>query len=1097
MRDNARDHVERYLARGGRWHGWLYETQLTGQRVIQIWQRTELSLPAVGAVLCLVQDRDKPTEYEQYVRIDRTEDEIRTFTHAQAGSYKRRIVTLHLSDALRATFNGASVTPYDADADAQSKSVVLETVVANAAKYYGVSKLAEAASLGAMRVRVGSVFSQLVPSARQEVAIPDANPSGAVTTLVASGNGDVTFTTANSFSPASPIYIGSPFMPGSLSITVGSTVLLDVAGELKSGSVSVGAVDAARGLIQIAPTGPTYTGTKTVKFTPAGAPSRVMNTAAIDVTLESRGFTYVETLSPAPAPGSLVVSFMAQGKWYDLRDKGNGELAGADASFGSGTINYATGTAVITCGAMPDVDSSILFFWGTPVTSINRSALTVKAPALKGQLQYGGIAPNTITVTWPDGVATRTAHDDGAGNFTGDATGTIRYQTGEYELRPNTAPMGGAQFQFNYQWGSPASQAFNSPARDGSGFLNLALQDANILAGSIEVIFEASPDMTAKELAGTTTGPVQLRAVDNGTGGLIGLKDSASVNTVNYTAGTLHFKPVATAQVQVAQYDTKWDTLQYVPGSGPQKSEYLSGYTTQTRDVALPLSGGTVTVRYRTSNSAQAVQETVTLSALTFDLTDRYAEKLVAGAVRFRYAGRTYLDVNGRLVTDLNTATGAATDAGTLDYQSGLATLTLWTSGQANAIAVESLLTEIGGLPVSQLVFRIPVAPVRPGSLSLSASTLNGVQVRVDADADSYFGNSHMQGRVDYATGVVVLRFGAMVTAAGNESEPWYDPTAVVDGQIWKPESVLAETIRYNAVGYQYLPLDANILGLDTVRLPADGRVPIFQTSDVVVVHHTRKDALPNPVSAGVTYSAGRTRLSRLRIVDSLGMAMPEERYTRDLDAGTVVLNSPLDLSGLAAPLYLEHRIEDSALAYDVQISGWLSLTRALSHDFPANETLVSSALVIGNMRARATNVFSMQTWGNTWSNTSTSAATTSQYNVTQYPVVCVNDGTLQERWALIFTSTTDFRVVGEYSGQIAVGNVNTDLAPVNPNTGKPYFTVKAAGWGSGWSAGNVLRFNTIGANQPVWLARSVLMGNATLESDAFQIQIRGDADNS
>ncbi|MBK7186388.1 MAG: hypothetical protein IPH85_10810 [Ignavibacteria bacterium] len=42
-----------------------------------------------------------------------------------------------------------------------------------------------------------------------------------------------------------------------------------------------------------------------------------------------------------------------------------------------------------------------------------------------------------------------------------------------------------------------------------------------------------------------------------------------------------------------------------------------------------------------------------------------------------------------------------------------------------------------------------------------------------------------ISGTVNQETGVVRLEFGQMVTAAGNESEPWYDSDAVTGGQIF------------------------------------------------------------------------------------------------------------------------------------------------------------------------------------------------------------------------------------------------------------------------------------------------------------------------
>lgn len=50
------------------------------------------------------------------------------------------------------------------------------------------------------------------------------------------------------------------------------------------------------------------------------------------------------------------------------------------------------------------------------------------------------------------------------------------------------------------------------------------------------------------------------------------------------------------------------------------------------------------------------------------------------------------------------------------------------------------------------------------------------------------------------------------------------------------PEFFYASDIAYNAVALTYLPLSSDLLGLDPVRLPADGRVPCFRSGDMVVV---------------------------------------------------------------------------------------------------------------------------------------------------------------------------------------------------------------------------------------------------------------------
>ena len=113
----------------------------------------------------------------------------------------------------------------------------------------------------------------------------------------------------------------------------------------------------------------------------------------------------------------------------------------------------------------------------------------------------------------------------------------------------------------------------------------------------------------------------------------------------------------------------------------------------------------------------------------------------------------------------------------------------------------------------------------------LLATRLVGGQVNVTADLNGDIAGTNVLGTFDYETGVARCRFGAYVAAAGNESQPWYSADAVGDdGKIFKPAPVFADTIRYNAVGYTYLPLDADVIGMDPVRLPQDGRVTIIRT---------------------------------------------------------------------------------------------------------------------------------------------------------------------------------------------------------------------------------------------------------------------------
>ena len=173
--------------------------------------------------------------------------------------------------------------------------------------------------------------------------------------------------------------------------------------------------------------------------------------------------------------------------------------------------------------------------------------------------------------------------------------------------------------------------------------------------------------------------------------------------------------------------------------------------------------------------------------------------------------------------------------------------------------------------------------------------------------------------------GIAKLTFGNRILAAGHESEPWYSIDRVdADGYIIEPVLIKPDSIRYNCVMYSYIPLDADLIGLDPVRLPSDGRVPIFRTGGLVVVHSTEKTVVPNNPIAGTVVDVGRTRLAYLHVEDSAGVPLPVGAYQSDLDAGVVTFTASLSLTGLNQPLLVVHRIEDMSLVRDVEISARL-----------------------------------------------------------------------------------------------------------------------------------------------------------------------------
>jgi hypothetical protein len=282
------------------------------------------------------------------------------------------------------------------------------------------------------------------------------------------------------------------------------------------------------------------------------------------------------------------------------------------------------------------------------------------------------------------------------------------------------------------------------------------------------------------------------------------------------------------------------------------------------------------------------------------------------------------------------------------------------------------------------------------------------------------------------------------------------------------------------------------------VRLPPDGRVQVIRPGDTLVFHDTQTEPLDTPV-AGEMQAMPRGDLVTLTVFDDNGLEVlaGEETFSVDLVAGELTWADPLDLTGFTGPYTAVHAIEDMALCTDALITGHVTLNTPLTHAYTAANSLCSSALVQGDVAGRYGQLFAQNTWTNVWSDTIIGNPPTSgaQYNDVAFPLEMLNRDAITERWRIQFTSTTAYNIVGETLGIVGTGNITTDAAPINPETGFPYFTMLAGGWGTGWAIGNLVRFNTYAAGAKVWCARVVQAGPASFIEDRIQIEPRWDKD--
>ena len=1101
-REQAQTRIEAYLNKGPEWAGYLFENHIAGQRVIQIFQRLGDAVPNVGQTLVLIENEGLPTQKEQYIRATAVSVVERSFTYNTDQDYKASVVTVSISDALRFDFTGSPATRTFTRANNATR--VRDTVVADAGTYVGVVPLTQAANVGDFTIKGASIYTQLVPSAQTETPISFVPPYAAAG-LPVPGAAPVSYTASHAWNTSIKFNLPGGCLPGSLSIVTDGITIFDDAGLLKTASGTLGTIDYANGILSLS--SGSMSAAKVITYTPAAQLQRAPQSAEIAVTPESRGQSYVGTVNPVPQPGTISISYMAQGRWYVLSDGGNGSLKGLDASYGAGTINKNTGAFVVTLGALPDVGSSLILTWNVPTQETQQPSVALKASQTLQLAPPEGksVQPGTLTITWPheSGTGVRTASAATSGALSGAATGTLNVAQNILSFAPNILPAVGAQLTVDYVAGPKQEDSFAHPSRDSQGKVPVTASLGSIEPGSLEIEWNTLTETTVlgvytqQQIQAMGLGlfnlvdPTQY-AHDNGMG--LVLRAGQVIGSVNYATGAVTFLPDVTLKIPRPVYGTQrigWATdsslmfrLNYAG------IDYVDAPSMYPNDES-----GYVKLRYNSAGSTSNHSETFTFRP-SFRLVPGVNAQVVTGSVLLAVAGSQPWGDNGQGVLREFTPSGWVT-RGSINYLSGAVTLTSWSAGATNNIARASCVTTVGENISSEYVFRTGAAPLRPGSLSIQfASVVGGVQT-VTAGIDGAIASSGVSGSVDYETGLVRVRFGTVVTAAGNESEPWFDAENVrPDGKIFRPEPVAASSLRYSAVAYSYLPLDAALLGIDPVRLPSDGRVPIFRPGGFAVVGHTGR--ITASVSNGQTIDCARVRLSRVRVVGHNGLGV-HTGYVTDLEAGTVTFT---DVTGYSQPVTIEHRIEDMAVVRDVQINGEISFTRPLTHAYPlaspgdpVSGSFVSSALVAGDLFARVNLVFDQSTWNGSWSDELIGSAATATFNHTQYPITVTNRGALTERWVVRMTNSTSFEVIGENVGVIATGNTSADCAPNNPATGVPYFRLPALGWGNGWATGNVLRFNTIGAQFPVWVVRTIQQGPESVPDDNFTLLIRGDVD--
>lgn len=760
-----------------------------------------------------------------------------------------------------------------------------------------------------------------------------------------------------------------------------------------------------------------------------------------DIIANVRSYNYTAQLIK-PKLGTVTAEYMAQGKWYKLVDDGTGKLVGVSLSHGSGFLNPTTGSLVLSLGALPDVNSAIIISYAKDV--YQRPVLNVKS-YLPIVLDNDG-----IEITVASNGKTGTVSNN---KLSGSITGTYDKTNKTLKIDPTIALT-----DLTVTYKLPTNSMFNEavvPANNNTNVI-FTLQNTPVTPHFVKftAIYQGFSAITCQIfdngqgelIADITTKPDMLGV--NGT--YIGQQ---KIGTIDYATGAVSLKKSLTvSETRDIVEQVKVGTKRTVTGSGLSATievtdvieQQVTGQQVFATDYQF---SEIITVSYAATTSMQTVSKTYAKPPLYLDLRQ---QNIVANTLVFTVGATSYIETDGKIYQDSN-------EVGTLS--NGLAVLSNYVNG---AVSIKSLLIKTGDDRINRLSFT--TAKMRPASLKIN---IDDKQAAAKIDGNIAMDNSII-GYVDSDVGLVMI-----------------------DRFANKFDSLI-----YQAVALSYLPIDTTIVKIDTVRLPQDGRVPIFRRGDSILIRNAQTDNLGSAFTGGQTINLSRKDVDRISLIDADNKPVLGELWDYDLDAGTITFKTSIDLSSYKMPLKAVHAQEQRNRVVDLDIDGTLSLLFAANRNYPIEDTYVSSLLIGDDLAVRVSVPFTQRSWNNVWQDTPQGDPLLNKLKLTDYPMILTDDGAITDRWMIKFTSGSQFELYSEALGFVGEFDTLTNLAPINPATNKPYFTIdkRAFGTNTPWAAQDVIRFNTWGTLMPVWVLCAVQPNpNPPTGADGFEQYLFGD----
>lgn len=357
--------IANYLIKGVPWNGFLLGNHVQGQANLQIFQRVGTAAPTIGRTLVLVVDEGLPTEKVEWVRVIKVESEVRTFTDTQ-GDYTAQVVKCDLQSGLTQPLPGTD--PNRLHTRGAGKALIRDTTEADAANYYGAAALSVAGAVGDIKLKVGSVYSQLVPSSATPVPSLDQRPAAQRTLTLATTPRQIDVATTPHVSRIkigqenrTLSYIGQmrpPPAPGTVVFNwrgLGNRYTIEDDGAGSFTGTGVGTIDYVTGSWAI--TLPSLPDIGSALIANWGERTAYTNRSAQGAQVKAPEYAFLLDGSAADGSGddqvvtgSFSLGYTSGGTVYTVTDNGAGALAGD----GSGAIDYIGRRVVLRPSHMPD-----------------------------------------------------------------------------------------------------------------------------------------------------------------------------------------------------------------------------------------------------------------------------------------------------------------------------------------------------------------------------------------------------------------------------------------------------------------------------------------------------------------------------------------------------------------------------------------------------------------------------------------------------------------------------------------------------------------------------------------------------------------------